>query len=178
MRRWMSGQTAASQDTSGGGGGNSGGNGEQSHFRQSGQGHLGAERGGSLRQKGGIGMILRRAEEFNLTDKQEAKLNKMRTEFELEKVDLRAALSKAQIMFRSLIRDHDSSEEDVLAAIDKLAAAEADLRKMRYYHMKKTHKVLDNKQMTNLKTFHRNQKREKIKSLRLAQRGESSSTSS
>lgn len=176
MRRWMSARTAASQDESGSGGGGGGGmGGEQSHFRQSGQGRVGAERGGSLRQKGGIGMVLRRAEEFNLTEKQEAKLNKMKTEFELEKVDLRAALSKAQIMFRSLIRDHDSSEADVLAAIDKLAQAEADLRKMRYYHMKKTHKVLDNKQMTSLKSFHRNQKREKINSMRLAQRGESSS---
>jgi hypothetical protein len=182
MKRWMSQQSMAStQDSSGGGGGGNGsggGSGEQSHFRQNGQGKIGAERGGSLRQKGGVGMVLRRAEEFNLTDKQEAKLNKMRTEFELEKVDLRAALSKAQIMFRALIRDHDASEADVLAAIDKLAAAEADMRKMRYYHMKKTHKVLDTKQMTSLKSFHRTQKREKLKTLRLAQRGESPSSSS
>jgi hypothetical protein len=172
---------ASTQDSSsgsGGGNGGGGGNGEQSHFRQNGQGKVGAERGGSLRQKGGIGMVLRRSEEFNLTEKQEATLNKMRTGFELEKVDLRAALSKAQIMFRALIRDHDSSEADVLAAIDKLAAAEADLRKMRYYHMKETHKVLDKKQMDSLKTFHRNQKREKLNSLRLAQRGESPSSSS
>jgi hypothetical protein len=172
----MSQQAASTQDASGGGNGGGGG-GEQSHFRHSGQGRVGAERGGSLRQKGGIGMVLRRAEEFNLTAKQEAQLNKMRVEFELEKVDLRAALSKAQIMFRALIRDVDSPEKEVLAAIDKLAAAEADMRKMRYYHMKKTHGVLDSKQMSNLKTFHRNQKREKVKQLRLAQRGESSSSS-
>ena len=171
MKRWMGQQQSASAQGDGGGG-------EQSHFRQSGQGRTGAQRGGSLRQKGGIGMVLRRAEEFNLTDEQEDKLNKMRVEFELEKVDLRAALARAQILFRALIRDPDSSEQDVIAAIEKLADAEADLRKMRYYHMKKTHATLDEKQMRGLRTFHKQQKREKIKALRLAQRGSSASTGS
>lgn len=167
MKRWMGQQAAASQDTSDAG--------EQSHFRLSGQGRLGAERGGSLRQKGGIGMVLRRAEEFNLTPEQAAKLSKMRVEFELEKVDLRAALSKAQIIFRSLIRDIDSSEQDVMAAIDKLAAAEADMRKMRYRHLKETHKVLSQDQLKGLRDFHKQQKSEKIKSMRLARQGSSSS---
>lgn len=150
--------------------GDTAGDGEQSHFRHSGQSRLGAERGGSLRQKGGIGMILRRADEFNLTGEQEAKLSKMRTEFELEKVDHLAALSKAKIMFRSLARDLDSSEQDVMNAIDNLAAREADLRKMRYRHLKQTHSVLDDDQMKGLRTFHKQQKSEKIKSLRLAKR--------
>ncbi|MBV9959940.1 MAG: hypothetical protein JO360_16050 [Acidobacteria bacterium] len=156
-------QGGAAQEESGGGGGR-----EQSHFRQSGQGRMGAERGGSLRQKGGIGMVLRRAEEFDLTDKQQDKLNRMRTDFELEKVDLLAALSKAKIIFRSVIRDLDSPEQKVMEAIDNLASAESELRKMRYRHMKQTHAVLSGKQLGSLKAFHKQQKNEKVKRLRLA----------
>jgi len=156
-------QGGASQEESDGG--------EQSHFRHSGQGRMGAERGGSLRQKGGIGMVLRRAEEFDLTDDQQEKLSNMRTEFELEKVDLLAALSKAKIIFRSVIRNIDAPEQDVMNAIDKLSAAESELRKMRYRHMKQTHAVLDEKQLGSLKAFHKKQKSERVKRLRLAKQG-------
>lgn len=147
--------------------------GEQSHFRHNGNGSQGSQRGGSLRQKGGLGMLLRRAEEFNLTPEQEEQLVKKRTEFELEKVDLRAALSRAQIKFRALIRDIDSAEQDVMNAIDEVAKCEADLRKMRYRHLKETHSVLDDDQRNGFKTFFRKQKREKVQALRAVKRGAS-----
>jgi hypothetical protein len=165
MKAWMGQQAAADQnDTEVG---------QQSHFRQSAQGHVGAQRGGSLRQKGGIGMVLRNAQELGLKPEHEEKLNKMRTDFELEKVDLLAALSKAKIIFRSLARDLDSSEQDVMNAIDELAKREADLRKMRYRHLKQTHSVLDEDVMGKLRTLHKERKLGKIEALRPAKRGPS-----
>ncbi|HVG35797.1 MAG TPA: hypothetical protein VM911_22285 [Pyrinomonadaceae bacterium] len=167
MRRGMGQQsTAAAQDDTGG---------EQqqqpSHFRHSGPNRQGASRGGSLRQVGGVGHLLRNAEEHNLTEDQEDRLSKMQVEFELEKVDLRAALEKAKIRFRALVRDHDSSEQDVMAAIDTLAAAEADMRKMRYRHLKSSHGVLNDEQRTGLKAFHKQRVRDKVKAFRLAKHG-------
>ena len=95
-----------------------------------------AERGGSLREMGGVGFLLRHAEEFDLTELQQASLSKLQIPFELEKVDKMAALQKAKITFRALVRDPDAAEQEVLDAIEKVAACEADLRKMRYHHLK------------------------------------------
>lgn len=159
MRSWMSQQTA--QD----------GSGEPSHFRQRGSNREGAERGGSLRQAGGVGHLLRNAEEHNLTEEQEELLEKMQLDFELEKVDLQAALRKAKIVFRALARDHNTSEQDVMKAIDKVARCEANLRKMRYRHLKAAHAILSDEQRQGLKSFHKQRMREKVKALRLAKQG-------
>ncbi|HEY0323393.1 MAG TPA: hypothetical protein VGC66_20720 [Pyrinomonadaceae bacterium] len=148
-----------------------GGGGEQSHFRHSGSNRQGAERGGSLRQTGGVGHLLRNSEDHNLTEEQEEKLEKLQVEFELEKVDLQAAVSKAKILFRALARDHNSDEQEVMKAIDKLARAEANLRKMRYRHLKAAHGVLDDDQRKGLKGFHKQRVREKVKAFRLAKQG-------
>src|SRR3982751_4077006 len=116
---------------------------EESGIRRGRQiGSAGSMRGGSLRQMGGVGMLLRHADEFGLTEEQEERLNEIRTEHELEKIDLLAALQKAKVMFRSLVRSHNAAEKDVMDAIDKLAEREAELRKMRYRHMKTAHIVL------------------------------------
>ena len=107
---------------------------KQSDFRQGGGPVApgeGADRGGSLRELGGVGFLLRHADEFNLTESQRQNLNKLRIRFELEKVDKLAALQKAKITLRALMHDPEAAERDVLEAIDKVAACEADLRKMR-----------------------------------------------
>lgn len=161
MRRWMSQQAATAQT----------GGDEPSHFRHSGPNRQGASRGGSLRQMGGVGHLLRNAEEHNLTEEQEEKLEKMRVTFELEKVDLQAALRKAKIVFRSLARDHQASEQDVMKAIDDVAKCEADLRKMRYRHLKMSHGILSDDQRKGLKTFHKQRMREKVKAFKLAKQG-------
>lgn len=161
MRRWMSQQSATAQT----------GSEEPSHFRHSGPGRQGASRGGSLRQIGGVGHLLRNSEDHNLTEEQEERLEKMRVDFELEKVDLQAALSKAKIVFRALARDHNAAEQDVMKAIDRIARCEANLRKMRYRHLKAAHGVLDDEQRKGLKTFHKQRMREKVKALRLARHG-------
>ena len=161
MRRWTSQQPASAQ---------SGGD-EPSHFRHSGPNRQGASRGGSLRQAGGVGHLLRNSEDHNLTEEQEELLEKMRLDFELEKVDLQAALRKAKIVFRALAREHDSAEADVMDAIDKVATAEADLRKMRYRHLKTAHSVLNDDQRKGLKAVHKQRVREKVKAFRLAKQG-------
>ncbi|HKS28358.1 MAG TPA: hypothetical protein VJS44_11085 [Pyrinomonadaceae bacterium] len=161
MRRWMSQQSATAQA----------GDDEPSHFRHSGQSRQGTSRGGSLRQVGGVGHLLRNAEDHNLTEEQEERLEKMRVTFELEKVDLQAALQKAKILFRSLARDHNASEQDVMQAIDDLAKCEADLRKMRYRHLKQSHSVLSDDQRKGLKAFHKQRMREKVKAFRMAKQG-------
>ena len=158
MRRWMGQQGNAARSDSAEEG--------QSDFRRSQSGGPGAQRGGSLRQMGGLGMLLRHAEEFNLTEEQQEQLGKMQVNFELEKVDLQAALSKAKIIFRSLVRNHDTPEQDVMDAIDKLSACEANLRKMRYRHLKAAHGVLNDEQRTSLKAQHKQRMREKIQGTR------------
>lgn len=124
----------------------------QSDFRQGGlppaAGGRDAERGGSLREYGGVGFLLSHAAEFNLTDAQVSNLSKMRVSFELEKVDLLAALQKAKITFRALVRDPESDEPEVLAAIDRVAQCEADLRKMRFHHLKAARAQLEAVQVT------------------------------
>jgi Spy/CpxP family protein refolding chaperone len=161
----MSQQAAASAQTGGD---------EPSHFRHSGPNRQGASRGGSLRQAGGVGHLLRNSEDHNLTEEQEEQLEKMQTQFELEKVDLQAALRKAKILFRALARDHNASEEEVMKAIDKVARSEANLRKMRYRHLKAAHAVLNDEQKKGLKTFHKQRMREKIKAFRTAKQGSDS----
>lgn len=165
MRRWMSQQAATAE------GGQTGSDQEPSHFRHSGPNRQGASRGGSLRQAGGVGHLLRNAEEHNLTEEQEERLESMKLNFELEKVDLQAALRKAKILFRALARDHAASEQDVMKAIDDLARAEADLRKMRYRHLKAAHTVLNDDQRKGLKAFHKQRMRDKVKAFRLAKHG-------
>lgn len=161
MRKWMSQQAAKAQTESD----------EPSHFRHSGPNRQGASRGGSLRQMGGVGHLLRNAEDHNLTEEQEERLEKMRITFELEKVDLQAALRKAKIVFRGLARDHGASEQDVMKAIDEVAKCEADLRKMRYRHLKQSHAVLSEEQQKGLKAVHKQRMREKVKAIRLARQG-------
>ena len=164
MRRRMAQQGAMEQAPNPGQG--AGHTAEQSHFRHSGQSGTGAERGGSLRQMGGVGFLLRTAEEHNLTELQQENLCQMQTRFELEKVDKEAALRKAKIIFRAVARDHDAAEQDVLDAIDKVAACEADLRKMRYYHLKAAHAQLDADQLDGLKKMHQQRLRNKVKAFR------------
>ncbi|MBD0371969.1 MAG: hypothetical protein ICV60_14100 [Pyrinomonadaceae bacterium] len=162
----MSQQAATAQS-----GGQTGGEQEPSHFRHSGPNRQGASRGGSLRQAGGVGHLLRNAEEHNLTEEQEERLERMKLDFELEKVDLQAALRKAKILFRALARDHESSEQDVMKAIDDVARCEADLRKMRFRHLKAAHGILNDDQRKGLKAFHKQRMRDKVKAFRLAKQG-------
>ena len=133
---------------------------QQSDFRHDGL-NLGGglnsgERGGSLGETGGVGFLLRNAAEaYALTEDQQESLRRLRTSFELEKVDKLAALSKAKILLRALANDVDAAEKQVMEAIDHLAACEADLRKMRYHHLKAARAHLDTDQRERLVSLNR-----------------------
>jgi hypothetical protein len=122
---------------------------KQSDFRQGegpAAGRANAERGGSLREMGGVGFLLSRADELKLSDAQQKNLHQLRVPFELEKIDKMAALQKAKVVFRALVRNPDAPEQEVLAAIDTIAECEANLRKMRYHHLKKAQAQLSAEQ--------------------------------
>jgi hypothetical protein len=106
-------------------------------------------------------MLLHHVDDFDLTEDQTEQLTRMQLEFELEKVDLEAALRKAKIRWRALIRDIDAAEQEVMAAIDNVSACEANLRKMRFNHLKVARGILNPEQQTALKTFHLKQSRAK-----------------
>ena len=118
-------------------------------------------RRGSAKQVGGIGMLLHHVDDFGLNDSQVDQLKKMQLDFELEKVDLQAALQKAKIRWRALVRDVDADETAVMMAIDNVSKAEGDLRKMRYNHLKSARNVLEPAQRNNLRSFHLKASQEK-----------------
>jgi hypothetical protein len=107
-------------------------------------------------------MLLHHVDDFGLEPDQIEQLNNLMLEFELEKVDKQAALQKAKINWRALIRNVDADETQVMAAIDNVTKAEGDLRKMRYNHLKAARSVLNDGQRNDLKTFHLMQSRQKV----------------
>lgn len=118
-------------------------------------------RRGSAKQVGGVGMLLHHVDDFGLNDNQVQQLSRMQLDFELEKIDLQAALQKAKVVWRSLVRNVDANEADVMTAIDNVSRAEANLRKMRYNHLKGARGILKPAQRNNLRVFHLKQSREK-----------------
>jgi hypothetical protein len=132
----------------------------------------GGSEGGSLRQLGGIGMLQSHADDFGLTDEQLDKLETMKVQCELEKVDLMAALHKAKIRLRGKIRLEDAPEAEVIAAIDEVARCEAELRKMRYRHLQAGRSVLKADQRGKVKAFRRKRHLERVKEWRQARPGD------
>ena len=119
-------------------------------------------RGGSLRQMGGVGMLLRHAERFDLTDKQCCQLEDMRVDFELEKVDIRAAMRKAKIRLRASMRKPEPCEKDVMSAIDEVAHCEAEIRRMAFRHLQASRAVLKEDQCHTVNKFNREQECKKV----------------
>lgn len=116
----------------GGGGGMSGGDGPMA---------------GSMRSSGGVGMLIGNAELFGLAGDQVKALEGMKHGFQMEKIDLQAAVHKAKLRLKRLMKDPQAAEGDVMAAIDAVAAAEGEFRKMRYRHLKAARGVLQGDQM-------------------------------
>ncbi|MGA9770425.1 MAG: hypothetical protein WBV94_15405 [Blastocatellia bacterium] len=153
MKRWMAQRPVAVQPASD--------NEQGGNIQMSGPDQRSSGRRGHLKQVGGVGMLLHHVEDFDITDEQVEKLSNFLTDFELEKVDLDAALHKAKIKLRVLMRDVDAREHDVLKAIDHVSEGEANLRKMRYRHLQQTRALLNDQQRNSLKTFHLKQSRAK-----------------
>ena len=142
------------------GGGGSGGGGQQGGG--SGAGNQGASKGGHLRRYGGVGMILRHGKHFGLTLAQANKLDELRVDHEMDKADLDAAVKKAKIKMRNLLRNLNASPKAVLAAIEAVGKCESALRRMRYEHLTAARKVLKPAQKAKLKRFHLDKKQEAV----------------
>jgi Spy/CpxP family protein refolding chaperone len=98
----------------------------------------------------GIQMILRHADDINLTDEQKTKLEAMRAEFQIERIDQKAELEKAQVRSHTLMMD-DAPEAEVLRAIDEVTRLQGEMKKMMYSHHQAVKAVLTDAQIDQLK---------------------------
>lgn len=113
--------------------------------------HHGMRMGGR-HGEAGIRGILAMGDKINLTDQQRDKLEKMMTTFQTRRVDQKAALEKARINLKALMRD-EAGQSEINAAIDKVAALKADMQKSRYAHRMEVQSVLTEEQKGQLKKF-------------------------
>jgi len=114
----------------------------------SGDGAGGGPMAGSMRSSGGVGMLIAAAEKFGLSGDQVKKLEGMKHDFQMEKIDVQAAVHKAKLRLKRLMKDPQAAEGDVMAAIDAVTKAEGDFRKMRYRHLKAARGTLQGDQMS------------------------------
>src|SRR2546430_11190062 len=112
MSRWKAQRPVALQGSPG----------QASEVQTAGPDQRQSQRRGSAKQTGGVGMLLHHVDDFNLAPEQVEQLTRMQVDFELEKVDLEAALQKAKIRWRALIRDLDANEQHIMTAIDAVTA--------------------------------------------------------
>ena len=130
------------------------------------RGHMEGGRPGCHMMKGhgqkgmlGIKMILRHADDINLTDTQREQLEQLMVDHQLARVEMKARVEKAQIQVKALMRDMDAPENEVMRAIDEVSRARAEMAKQRYRHRQETLAVLTDAQRDKL-TELRNEWRE------------------
>ncbi|MEE8576809.1 MAG: hypothetical protein V3T31_06105 [candidate division Zixibacteria bacterium] len=98
-----------------------------------------------------IGRLLRHAKELDLSDSQMDQLKEMRLEFQTEQIDRQAELKKANLRLNSHMHDDEAAEKTVLAAIDEVAAMQANMKKLKYQHRKAVHGLLSDDQLEQFK---------------------------
>ncbi len=98
----------------------------------------------------GIKMILRHADDINLTDTQRKQLEQLMVDHQLARVEMKARVEKAQIQVRALMRDMDAPENEVMRAIDEVSRARAEMAKQRYRHRQETLSILTDAQIDKL----------------------------
>ena len=96
----------------------------------------GQGRRGHMRQHGGVGMLLHHAEDFGLEQPDIEALEGLREKHELEKAKLEYEEETAKIRFRHAMQRPGATEADVRKAAQAVAAAELELRMMRFNHLK------------------------------------------
>ena len=110
---------------------------------------MGRGMGMGMRGHGGPG-IMAMADELGLTDDQKAKIKKLALAHKLAAVDSHAAVRKAEINLRALMHDDKADQGEVFAAIDKLAALKADVKKAAWSHRQKVKGLLTDEQRDKL----------------------------
>ncbi len=101
-----------------------------------GKGMMGRGMGMSMRGMGncgGPGGLMQLADQLQLTDQQRDKLKAMMTDHQVQNIDRRAALQKAEIKLTSSMRDQAPTAE-VNRAIDEVSRLRAELQKANYAH--------------------------------------------
>ena len=100
--------------------------------------------------RSGPGRLLALADEIGLDDAQVEKLETMMIDFQMQMVDQKSAVKKAEIRMRALKRDNDANEKKVMAVIDEMSSLRADIQKMRYQHHRQIRDVLTAEQLDKL----------------------------
>ena len=90
-------------------------------------------------------------------------------DFELEKVDLRAAMRKSKIRLRAAARNDEPDEADVMARIDEVSRCEGELKKMAFRHMRTARAILNQDQCKKIKAFRRGEQVQKVQKWRKEQ---------
>ena len=103
------------------------------------------------------------AQAINLTDDQKKKMDDIFQQHRLKLVDLHANLEKQQIMMRPMIEADQPNESQVLAQIDKIAQARADLEKADAHMLFDIRKVLTADQWQKLKALHQQHREEMMR---------------
>lgn len=99
----------------------------------------------------GPGMLLRMADELELTDQQKEQFKSKMTAFQAEKIDREADLKKAKVMLRAAMMNENPNATEVNSAIDEVARYEADLKKMKFKHHQEMRGLLTDAQQDKLK---------------------------
>lgn len=97
----------------------------------------------------------RLAQAISLTDDQKKKMDDIFQQHRLKLVDLHANLEKQQILMGPMIEADSPNESQVLAQIDKIAQARADLEKADAHMLFEIRKVLTADQWQKLKAWHK-----------------------
>ena len=128
---------------------------------QMGSGHPGSQFDGSCFSPGDrgsrgnhgdrIGHLLMIGDKIGLTDQQRDQFKQMKFDFQMQQIDRRAELKKAQLQLRTLMHDTDAVERDVMRMIDDVSQLKAEMQKMRYSHRQQIHGILTDEQVAKLK---------------------------
>ncbi len=107
--------------------------------------------GMDMGEGGGCG-VMAMAEKLELTDDQIEKIKKLKLEHQLAMVDSRAAVRKAEISLKALMCGDNADQSKVFAAIDKLAALKADIKKATWKHRQQVKSILTDEQREKMKS--------------------------
>lgn len=104
----------------------------------------------------GMPMLLKMADQLELTDQQTEQIETMSVDFKLQQIELKAEMKKERVLMRTLMRNDDASEKEVFAKIDKIAILKAENKKLRVSHRNAVQSVLTEEQAAKLKELRKN----------------------
>jgi len=103
------------------------------------------------------------AQELNLTDQQKKQMDDIFLQHRLKLIDLNANLEKQETLFRPMIEADQPDETKILAQIDAIAQARADLEKADARMLFDIRKVLTPEQWQKLKTLHEEHREDRMR---------------